>query len=226
MLAPMLSSWRQPSRWTLVRRATYIESGGVDPDVVTLPPGGNGLWERVFIVAPLVVIGTVEPDGRPDLAPKHQATPIGWSSYFGFVCTSAHRTHANVQRTGEFSVSFPQPHQAVTIGQAAAPRHDEVKSSLAAIPTTATTTISGVAMADAALWLECELDRIITGFDDRDFIVGRIVSAAAPRWAVRDPDRDDADLLHDHPPLAFLSPVRFGAVADTLSFPFPADFSR
>lgn len=197
----------------------------MESDIVTLPPDA-GLWEQVFVVAPLVVVGSTEPDGSFDLAPKHQATPIGWSSYFGFVCTERHRTHANVQRTGQFTVSFPQPHQAVAVGQAAAPRYDEVKSSLVAVPTIEATTVEGVLLKDAALWLECELDRIVTGFDDRDFIVGRIVAASAPRWAIRDPDRDDADLLHDHPPLAFLAPARFGAVGDTLSFPFPADFSR
>lgn len=195
-------------------------------DTVTLPPGGTGLWDRVFVVAPLVVVGTTEDDGRHDLAPKHQATPIGWSSYYGFVCTESHHTHANVRRTGVFTVSFPRPEQAVAVGQAAAPRADDVKASLIAVPTIPATTVDGVLLADAALWLECELDRIVTGFGDRDLIVGNIVAATAPRWAVRDPDLDDADLLHDHPPLAYLAPARFGALGETLSFPFPADFSR
>ena len=198
----------------------------VEVDTVTLPPGGAGLWERVFVVAPLVVVGTIEPDGGHDLAPKHQATPIGWSSYFGFVCTESHHTHTNVQRTGAFTVSFPQPHQAVAVGQAAAPRAGDVKSSLVAVPTFPATEVDGVLLADAALWLECELDRIVTGFGDRDLIVGTIVAASAPRWALRDPDVDDADLLHEHPPLAYLAPARFGPVGETLSFPFPADFSR
>ena len=198
----------------------------MEADVVALPPGGAGLWDRVFVVAPLVVVGTVEADGSHDLAPKHQATPIGWSSYFGFVCTEAHHTHGNARRSGAFTVSYPQPDQAVAVGQAAAPRHDQVKSSLLAVPTIPATTVDGVLLADAALWLECELDRIVTGFDDRDLVVGRIVAASAPRWAVRDPDADDADLLHAHPPLAYLAPGRFGAVGQTLSFPFPADFSR
>ena len=192
---------------------------------MTLRPD-SGLWEQVIVVAPLVVVGTVEADGSFDLAPKHQATPIGWSSYFGFVCTEKHRTHANVQRTGQFTVSFPQPHQAVEVGQAAAPRHEDIKSSLQAVDTMPANIVEGVLLADAALWLECELDRIVTGFDDRDFIVGRIVGASAQRWALRDPDLDDADLLHAHPPLVYLSPGRFGALGDTLSFPFPADFSR
>ena len=51
-------------------------------------------------------------------------------------------------------------------------------------------------------------------------------NAAGELLGRRDPDLDDADLLHEHPPLAFLAPSRFGAIGDTLSFPFPADFSR
>jgi len=197
----------------------------VDADIVTLEPETR-LWDQVFVVAPLVVVGTMEADGSFDLAPKHQATPIGWSTYFGFVCTEQHRTHANVQRTGAFTVSFPQPHQAVQVGQAAAPRHDDVKSSLQAVPTFPATSVEGVLLDGAALWLECELDRVVSGFGDRDFIVGRVVAASAPRWALRDPDLDDADLLHAHPPLTYLAPGRFGALGDTFSFPFPADFSR
>ena len=54
------------------------------------------IWERVFTVAPLVVIGTKE-NGGYDLAPKHMATPMGFGNYFGFVCTPKHGTYHNVK---------------------------------------------------------------------------------------------------------------------------------
>ena len=47
------------------------------------PPGmrrvrpDHSFWDRFFTVAPLVLVGTLEPDGSADIAPKHQATPIG-----------------------------------------------------------------------------------------------------------------------------------------------------
>ena len=41
------------------------------------------LRERCFIPAPLVV-GTREPDGRADMAPKHMVTPLSWEGHFGF----------------------------------------------------------------------------------------------------------------------------------------------
>ena len=68
----------------------------------------KGVWDRVFTVAPLVVVGTKEKDGY-DLAPKHMATPMGFGNYFGFVCTPRHGTYHNVKITRNFTVSFPKP---------------------------------------------------------------------------------------------------------------------
>jgi flavin reductase (DIM6/NTAB) family NADH-FMN oxidoreductase RutF len=67
------------------------------------------IWERFFLLAPMVLIGTIEPDGQPDLAPKHMATPMGWDNYFGFVCTPRHGTDKNIERTGVFTVTYPPP---------------------------------------------------------------------------------------------------------------------
>ena len=36
------------------------------------------IWEQVYMVAPLIIVGTREPDGTYDLAPKHMAMPISW----------------------------------------------------------------------------------------------------------------------------------------------------
>src|SRR5690606_34430059 len=38
------------------------------------------VWDRFFTVAPLVLVGTREPDGRFDLAPKHMVLPLGWQN--------------------------------------------------------------------------------------------------------------------------------------------------
>ena len=192
---------------------------------VELSRGGE-LWDQVFVPAPLVLVGTAEADGGFDLAPKHQAMPLGMGDFYGFVCTSRHRTHENVLRTGEFTVSYPTPDQVVAIGQAAAPRVGDEKLTLSLVEHVPAVEVDGVLAAHASLWLECRVDRIIEGFGEHDMIVGRIDRAAAPCWAVRDPDRDDAESLHANPALVFLAPARFASVADTRSFPFPAEFSR
>lgn len=195
-------------------------------EVVELPTGGVGLWEQVFTVAPLVLVGTLEPDGSHDFAPKHQAMPLGWADHYGFVCTERHATHANVVRTGEFTVSFPRPDQVVAVGQAAAHRPDGDKPTLVVLPTRPASVVSPPLVDGAALWLECRLDRIVEGFGEHDLIVGEIVAATAPRWAVRDPEVDDADLVAEHPQLVHLNPSRFASVSVTYSFPFPAEFTR
>jgi flavin reductase (DIM6/NTAB) family NADH-FMN oxidoreductase RutF len=197
-----------------------------DEEIVDLPTGGPELWERVFTVAPLVLIGTSERDGAHDLAPKHQAMPLGWADHYGFVCTPRHRTHANLSRTREFTVSFPQPDQVVAVGQAAAPRIDGDKLPLMVLPTRPGSVVDAPLVEGAALWLECELERTVAGFGEHELVVGRIVAASAPWWALRSPDVDDAELIAGHPQLVHLSPSRFASVARTHSFPFPAEFTR
>ena len=83
------------------------------------------IWDRFFWVSPLSVIGTLEEDGTPNLAPKHMVTPMGWQNYFGFVCTPRHSTYRNVEREGVFTVSMPRPDQVVLASLCAAPRCDD-----------------------------------------------------------------------------------------------------
>lgn len=73
-------------------------------DVVSLDVS-RPIWERIFTVAPLAVVGTREANGGYDLAPKHLAMPMGWSNYFGFACTHDHATLRNAQRGKVASLS-------------------------------------------------------------------------------------------------------------------------
>jgi flavin reductase (DIM6/NTAB) family NADH-FMN oxidoreductase RutF len=185
------------------------------------------LWERVFTVAPLVVIGTQEADGTYDLAPKHMAMPLGWGHYFGFVCTPRHHTYQNIQRTGVFTVSFPQPHQILATSLTAAPRCDDGhKPSLAALPTIKAQIVEGVFLQDAYLCLDCALDRIIDGFGDNSLIAGKILAAQVDEAALRLSARDDQDLLRQAPLLAYLSPGRFATLDQSQAFPFHEGFQR
>jgi flavin reductase (DIM6/NTAB) family NADH-FMN oxidoreductase RutF len=185
------------------------------------------IWERFFSIAPLVIIGTREPEGSYDLAPKHMAMPLGWENYFGFICTPAHRTYQNIRRQGTFTVSFPRPDQVVLASLSAAPRCDDrSKPSLAALPTFPATVVDGVFLQDAYLFLECELDRIVDGFGANSLIAGKIVAACVQPEALRVYDRDDGDLLSEAPLLAYISPGRYAQVERSFSFPFHCGFKR
>lgn len=200
------------------------DESGLQTRTVSLSP--RSVWDRVFTVAPLVLVGSKESDGRYDIAPKHMAMPLGWGDRYCFVCTPRHATFRTVERELAFTVSFPHRFQVVQASLAAAPREpDGSKPSLRALPTFEATKVDGVLVHGCYLFLECELDRLVP-FGDEALVVGRIVAAAAREEALRSPDEDDADLLHRIAPLAYVNPGRFASVSDTRSFPFPAAFRR
>jgi flavin reductase (DIM6/NTAB) family NADH-FMN oxidoreductase RutF len=197
-----------------------------DLDTRTVPLSPQSVWDRVFTVAPLVLVGSKEPTGRYDIAPKHMAMPLGWGDRYCFVCTPRHATYANVEREREFTVSFPHRFQVVQASLAATQREpDGSKPSLRALPTFRAQKVDGLLVHGCYLFLECKLDRLVP-FGDEALVVGRIVAASAREEAVRSPDREDDELLRRLPPLAYVGPGRYTAVSDTRSFPFPARFRR
>jgi flavin reductase (DIM6/NTAB) family NADH-FMN oxidoreductase RutF len=185
------------------------------------------LWERCFLVAPLVIVGTREPDGSVDMAPKHMAGPVSWQNLFGFVCAPTHATYRNAVREGVFTVSYPRPEQVLLTSLAAAPRcEDGDKHALTALPTEPARAVDGELLRDAYVQLECELDRVVEDLGDNVLLVGRVVAAAVAEDALRVSDQDDGDLLDGAPLLAYLHPGRYARVAESFSFPFHAGFSR
>jgi flavin reductase (DIM6/NTAB) family NADH-FMN oxidoreductase RutF len=185
------------------------------------------IWDNFFLVAPLVVIGTREPGGGYDLAPKHMAMPIGWENYFGFVCTPQHHTYQNICREQAFTVSFPKPEQVVLASLSAAPRcGEDTKPALAALPTVSAMAIDGVLLQDAYLWLECKLERIIDGFGQNSLITGKIVAAQVQEQFQRISDHDDQDTLRQAPLLVYLSPGYYSKMDQGTAFPFHVGFQR
>jgi len=185
------------------------------------------VWEQVHMVSPLIVVGTREPDGTYDLAPKHMAMPLSWQDHYGFVCTPSHATYINACREGCFTVSFPRPDQILLASLAAGPRcDDDHKHSLRAIPTTSATTVDGVLLQDAYLQLECELERVVDDLGANSLVVGRIVAAAVAEDSVREADHDEREMIAHAPMLAYLHPGRFAKIHETHAFPYHVGFKR
>lgn len=199
---------------------------GLLTEEITEIATSSPIWERFFSIAPLALVGSKEPDGRFDLAPKHMAMPLGRQNYWCFVCTPRHATYRNIERHRQFTASFPEPHQIVATSMAAGPRTPGgAKPSLEAIETFPAREVEGVLVSGSRLWLECELERVIDGLGDSSLVVGAVVAAAAPEQSLRSPDQDDADLLRSAPLTAYVSPGRFAPVGVTYSFPYHVDFS-
>jgi len=186
----------------------------------------ESLWQRVFTVAPLVVIGTREPDGAHDLAPKHLVAPM-WGPYFSFVCSPDHATQRNALRERVFTVSWPRPTQIVLASLAASPRcEDGGKPALRALPTFPARSVDGVLLRDGYFFLECRLERVVEGFGRNSLVIGEICAAHADPDSLRTLDRDDGELVHAQPLLAYLYPGRFASIDRSDSFPFPQGFAR
>lgn len=199
-------------------------SGTGHSDLVSLSTE-EPVWARVFIVSPLVLVGTIEDDGSVDIAPKHMAMPLGWQNLFCFVCSRRHATLRNAEARGAFTVSFPRPGHVVDASMAAGGRaEDASKPSLAALRTFPATVVEGPLVEGCYLYLECRLERLVEGFGENALVVGEIVAASVAEEALRVSDGDDADTIAREPLLAYLSPGRFALVQRSLSFPFPVDY--
>ena len=185
------------------------------------------IWDHFFSPAPLVLIGTTEPDGEVDLAPKHMVTPMGWENYFGFVCTPRHATYQNIERTGVFTVTYPRPSQVLYTSLAASPRcGDHDKPVLHAFETMPATVVEGVFVRDGYIFLECEICKIVDGFGINSLITGKIVAAHVHKDALRASELDDQELIRKAPIFAYVHPWRFATVADTNRFPLPEGMTR
>jgi flavin reductase (DIM6/NTAB) family NADH-FMN oxidoreductase RutF len=185
------------------------------------------IWERFFLLAPLVLIGTLEADGQPDLAPKHMAMPMSWENHFGFVCTPRHATYQNIARSGVFTVTYPRPSQVMYTSLAASPRcGEDRKAVLQAFDLLPASRIDGVFVADGYVFLECEVFRIYDDFGVNSLITGTIQAAHVHRDALRTSELDDQDLIHKAPMLAYLHPWRFAEIDATQRFPLPEGMER
>ena len=185
------------------------------------------IWDRVFCVSPLVIVGSKEADGRFNLAPKHLAMPLGWDNYYCFVCSPRHTTYHNIRRHGAFTVSYPRLTEVLLASLAAAPRCEDLsKPSLLALPTFPARSVDGVLVEHCYLFLECVLHSVLDGFGPNILIIGKVVAASAQEGALSDVERDEADQLFHFPLLAYLSPGRIAEIRESTAFPFPKGFSR
>lgn len=210
----------------IVQKEPGLSGKDKQPEIVELGVDVP-VWDRCFMVAPLILVGTVDEDGSLDLAPKHMAMPLGWQNHFGFICCDRHQTCANIARTHEFTVSYPTPSQVLYASLAASPRlAGGPKTILDSFATFPATKITGEFIEDAYLYLECRHTRTIDGFGDNCLITGEVVAAYCHADYVRSCQIDDMQLIHEAPLMAYLPPGRFASISRSNAFPFPAHMKR
>lgn len=175
----------------------------------------DDLFDSFSTVAPLVLVGTLDVDGSPDVAPKHQATALGHTSLFGFVCSPTHATYRNVVATEAFTVGYPPPGMVVAASLAAAPRDAAgAKPTLDLISLSPARAVRGILVDGCRVQLECRLERLISDLDGSALVVGRVVAAFASQKA----------LDGSTPLLAYVHPGRVASVHETKEFPYHRGF--
>jgi flavin reductase (DIM6/NTAB) family NADH-FMN oxidoreductase RutF len=185
------------------------------------------VWEQIFTVHPLVIIGSVSADSEPNFAPKHMVFPLGWKNYFGFVCTPKHTTYQNIKKMKEFTVTYPKPDQVVIASLTASPRcDDDTKPGMESLKTFPASEIVGHFIEDGYVFLECKLMKIMDGFGENSLILAEIVAAQAWNDVIKNPSHTDNESIYNHPQIAYISPGRFAIIDETQAFPFPADFKK
>lgn len=200
-------------------------------DFVSLDPK-EPFWERVYMVSPLVVIGTRDAgEDTYNLAPKHMAMPMGWKDFFGFVCTPRHKTYHNAVQTGVFTVSYPKPSQVVLASLTASPRADKKdglkqKPIIDKIPRVGAETIDGIFLADAYLLLECELDRKDDDLGENSLLIGKVRAFHVQESALRVSEEETGEKILENPLLAYLPPDKYATIDETNAFPFPKGFKQ
>lgn len=178
----------------------------------------QSIWDRFFTVAPMVVVGTRGVNGSQDLFATHRGFPMGPENLFAFLAAPESGAVVNAVRIGEFGVSFLRPDQVVEASLAASERESQ-HPLLAEIPTFPASRIGSVLVSGAHAHLECRVDRIIEDLGSGVLVMGRVVAAHVDRGARRLSDRDDCDVLANHPLLAFVAPGRFAKIDQTDAFP-------
>jgi len=202
-----------------------MSSNSLD-NYIKLDPQAN-LWDRVFTVAPLVLIGSRGDDGRTDIAPKHMVTPIGWGPYFGFVCTPRHATYRNIKRNGTFTVSYPRADQVVLSSLTAAPRcEDDSKPNVEVLDLFEADNENDMFVNGSYLLLECKKHTMLDGFGEESMIIGEITAAYADEAALRTSESDDNEVIEQSKMLTYLPPGRWAEIKTSYSFPFPSGFSQ
>lgn len=185
------------------------------------------VWDQIYTVHPLVIVGTKTPDGRLNFAPKHMAFPLGWDNYFGFVCTPRHRTYQNILEMGEFTVTYPRPDQVVVTSLTAMARDDkDEKPILDMVESFEATEVDGSFVDGGYVFLECRMTRVLDGFGENSLILSEIVAASAWSDVMKNPSQSDNESIYFNPQLAYVSPGRFAVINETQAFPYPEKFKK
>ena len=123
--------------------------------------------------------------------------------------------------------AFHDQTQVVLTSLAASPRcGDDLidKPILDQLPTFKSPNLDALLLDNSYLYLECELMKVVEGFDEFGLIAGKITGAfVAPDSKIYS-EIDAEEMIRAAPLLSYLAYGRFAEISRTYAFPFPSGF--
>lgn len=163
------------------------------PQFSPTPPGAAGGWLRGMKVAlpldkhawhpsalpgQIVLVSTVDADGRPNVAPKSWVTMAAFAGpVVAFGCNVGHTTYRNIAATGEFVVNV-LPASLAGLAWELSDLHGDERRGAAGLTLVAAEKVTPLLVDECTAHLECTLD-CFREYGDEVMIFGRVVAASA-----------------------------------------------
>ncbi len=134
-------------------------------------------WHPSMLPGQIVLVSTVDADGRQNVAPKSWVTMVAFEGpIVAFGCNVTHRTYRNAADTGEFVVNaLPQP--LVARAWMLSDLHGEQRLRECGLTPAPAQLVKAPLVAECPAHLECVLDDV-KRYGEEVFVFGRVVAAS------------------------------------------------
>ena len=134
-------------------------------------------WHPSLLPGQIVLVSTVDADGRPNVAPKSWVTMASFETpALAFGCNVGHATYKNVVATNAFVVNV-LPEELVGTAWALSDLHGDERLRASGLTMSPATAVAAPLVEECRAHLECELDDV-KRYGDEVLIFGRVVAAS------------------------------------------------
>ncbi len=148
----------------------------IDGVKVALPLDKHA-WHPSMLPGQIVLVSTVDAEGRQNVAPKSWVTMVAFGGpVVAFGCNVTHRTYRNAVESGEFVVNAV-PESLVERVWALSDLHGEQRMRECGLTPVPAQRVKAPLVGECPAHLECVLDDV-KSYGDEVFLFGRVVAAS------------------------------------------------
>jgi flavin reductase (DIM6/NTAB) family NADH-FMN oxidoreductase RutF len=157
-------------------------------------PVDKRAWHPSVLPGQIVLVSTVDAEGRPNVAPKSWVTMVAFAGpIVAFGCNVTHATYRNVVAMEEFVVNV-LPESLTTRAWALSDLHGEQRVRECGLTPVPARIVRAPLVDECPAHLECELDDV-KRYGDEVLIFGRVVAASIDRKCLDAPVAEQYEQL-------------------------------